>query len=213
MSNSQKIIDKDLQYAKNPRIISWSDQEQLEGHLLKFGDLGGVIYCRNNKAYVGGNQRSKIFDGAEITILEEYKKPQKDKTIAIGFINWQGNKYLYREVLFTEEEFREACIAANNDGGEWEKLILSSEWTKEELEEFGFDTSKFEDLFLQDEELKLASEDFEPTTPLEYLKFGKYKIPLTDIELAKLNQIADDHFAEHGTLLGLSQKLVGNVEC
>lgn len=213
MDNSQKKIDKGLQYDKNPRTISGSDQEQLEGHLLKFGDIGGVVYCRNNKAYVGGNQRSKIFDGAEINLIEEYEQPQQDKTIAIGFINWNGNKYLYREVVFTEEEFKEACIAANNDGGEWDKLILSADWTKEELEKFGFNTSQFEDLFKQDEELRLASDDFEPTTSLEYLKFGKYKIPLTDVELAKLNQIADDHFSEHGTLLGLAQILIGHVEC
>jgi len=139
MDNSQKIINKDLQYEKNPRKISGSDQEQLEGHLLKFGDLGGVVYCRNHKSYVGGNQRSKIFDGAEIAIVEEYKKARKDKTIAIGFINWNGNKYSYREVLFSQEEFREACIAANNDGGIWDTIKLSSDWTKEELELFGFD--------------------------------------------------------------------------
>lgn len=207
----QKIISKDLQFKNNPRTITGSQIERLEGDLQKYGDLSGVVYCQNNKAYVGGNQRSKIFDGAEIEIIKKYKAPQPDKTVAVGFIDWNGNKYLYREVRFTEEEFREACIVANNDGGsfDWEKL--SKEWDKVELSSFGLDISEYEHLFPSDEELKIANESFEATTSIDYLKFGGYKIPLSESELASLNQKADKYFSTNGTLLGFAQTLLDHA--
>lgn len=144
-------VDKSLQFSSNPRKISERDKARLEEHLERLGDLGGVVFCRTHKAYVGGNQRSKIFDGATIHLIEQFDEPRKDKTVAFGFIEWKGNKYLYREVVFTDEEFREACIAANNDGGEWDLDVLASEWDQLELESFGFDTSVFDNLFQDDE--------------------------------------------------------------
>lgn len=208
MNNSQSSISSDLQYKSNPRKISGSQREQLSNHLRKYGDLSGVVYCKNNKAYVGGNQRSTIFDGASITYIDSFTTPLPDKTTAIGFIEWNDNKYLYREVEFSEEEFREACIAANNDGGSWDEQVFKANWTKEELESFGFNTSDFENLFPDQEELNLANGDFEPTTGIEYMKFGGYKIPLSDIELAGLNTKADAYFSLNGTLLGFVQSLL-----
>ena len=121
MNPAQNQISNSLQFKDNPRKISGSQKEQLTNHLAKFGDLGGVVYCRNNKAYVGGNQRSTIFEGASITYIDPPILP--DKTVAMGFIQWNGNLYSYREVEFTTKEFSEACIAANNDGGEWNDEI------------------------------------------------------------------------------------------
>lgn len=211
MSEVQNKIESSLQYSKNPRKITGSQIERLEGDLRKFGDLSGVVYCQNNKAYVGGNQRSKIFDGSTITIIVTFKKPQADKTIALGFITWNGNKYLYREVQFTEAEFREACIVANNDGGSFDWDILAREWDKVELSSYGLDLSDYEHLFPGDEELKIANEGFEPTKGLDYLKFGSYKIPLSEIELAGLNEKAEKYFSINGTLLGFTQTLIDNA--
>lgn len=147
-----KSIDKSKQYHLNPRKISDKELNRLEDHLLKFGDLGGVVYCRNNKAYVGGNQRSKIFDGAEIIIIEEYHLPQKDKTVAVGVIQWNDRQYSYREVVFSEEEFKEACIIANSDGGEWDLDVLRDNWLVEDLEEWGLDIElEVEDLIIEEE--------------------------------------------------------------
>lgn len=208
MDISQQNITSELQFADNPRKISASQREQLSMHLKKFGDLGGVVYCRINNAYVGGNQRSTIFEGATISYINHFDTPLPDKTVAIGFIEWNGNKYLYREVEFTNEEFREACIAANNDGGEWDLKVFQSSWTKDELENFGFNTSEFENLFPDMEELSIANDSFEPTAGLDYLKFGGYKIPLSDVELAALNTKADSYFSTNGTLLGFVQTLI-----
>jgi hypothetical protein len=212
MNDIQKTVRKDLQYKSNPRKITGSQIERLESDLQKFGDLSGVVYCQANKAYVGGNQRSKIFDGSDITVLERFEEPQSDKTVAIGFINWNGNKYLYREVQFTEEEFREACIVANNDGGSFDWDMLSVEWDKFELSSYGLDISEHEHLFPADEELKIANEGFEPTTNIYYLKFGGYKIPLSETELSALNRKADEYFSTNGTLLGFAQTLLNHAE-
>ena len=206
--DNQKVIDKNFQFDKNPRKITGSQIERLECDLQKFGDLSGVVFCQNNKAYVGGNQRSKIFDGAKIEIIKKFDKLQADKTAAVGFIIWNNNQYSYREVCFSPEEFREACIVANNDGGSFDWDILSKEFDKVELISYGLDISEFEHLFPQNEELKIANDSYEPTTSIDYLKFGCYKIPLSEIELEALNQKADEYFSIHGTLLGFAQSLI-----
>ena len=146
----EKLIDKSRQYNLNPRKIEDKELIRLKDHLYKFGDLGGVVYCRNNKAYVGGNQRSKIFDGANIEIIETFDTPREDKTVAVGFIAWNDRKYMYREVIFTEEEFREACIVANSDGGEWDIDILKDNWLVDDLVELGFDIELLLDDFISD---------------------------------------------------------------
>jgi len=135
-------INKDFIFKDNPRKITDRQLSRLECDLRKFGDLSGVVYCRNNKAYVGGNQRSKIFDGSQITLIKEYDEPLQDKTVAVGFIEWNGSRYLYREVEFSESEFREACVVANNDGGDWDFDLLQ-EWDMDELASWDFDTSFF----------------------------------------------------------------------
>lgn len=145
----EKKINKSKQYHFNPRKITDAELDRLQDHLLKFGDLSGVVYCQNNKAYVGGNQRSKVFDGAKIKIVKKFDKPQADKTIAIGFILWNEREYLYREVLFTEEEFKEACIIANSDGGEWDEDILKEHWDPQKLQDWGLDLNIITDEFKQ----------------------------------------------------------------
>lgn len=149
-----KIVDKSQQYQFNPRTISDPDLNRLHDHLFKFGDLSGVVYCRINKAYVGGNQRSKVFDGSDIEIIKEFDTPQEDKTVAIGFIIWNERKYTYREVVFNEEEFREACIAANNDGGTWDMDVLKEYWDPEQLKDWGLDVE-----FVSEEFEKSISEN------------------------------------------------------
>jgi len=138
----EKISVKN-KYKKNPRKITDKQMELLKSHLEELGDLSGVIYCTNNKAYVGGNQRSTIFDGADIEIVERFKKPTKNKTLAHGFINYNGEKYAYREVCFNESEFQKACLVANNDGGsfDWEKI---KSWDSDLLDEWGVELPEME---------------------------------------------------------------------
>jgi len=142
---SMETISNQHKFAGNPRKMSAKEKTQLKKHLETLGDLSGVIFDVNSKSFVGGNQRSDIFDGAPIEITERFDEPTKNKTVAHGFILYNGEKFAYREVAFTESEFREACIVANNDGGEFDLEILSG-WDEIELEDWGFDVSVFEDM-------------------------------------------------------------------
>ena len=144
-------VSKSLKFKNNPRKITDSQPALLREHLSELGDLSGVIYCHNNKAYVGGNQRSDVFDNSQIEIIERFSEPTKQKTLAHGFIVWQGEKYAYREVAFTESEFKKACIVANHDGGSWDMDILRTEFDIPELAEWGFKVPEFEAVqFLQE---------------------------------------------------------------
>ena len=136
---SKTTISTGNKFKGNPRKISEKQQRLLAEHLAELGDLSGVVFCHNNKAYVGGNQRADVFNGAEIEITERFDTPTNHHTIAHGFIKWQGEKYVYREVAFTPEQFRKACIVANNDGGEFDFDILKMDWDIGDLSEWGLD--------------------------------------------------------------------------
>ena len=155
-----ETISNQNKFLGNPRKMSAKEKAQLKKHLETLGDLSGVIFDVNSKSFVGGNQRSDIFDGAPIEITERFDEPTKNKTVAHGFILYNGEKFAYREVAFTESEFREACIVANNDGGEFDLEILSS-WDEIELEEWGFDVAVFEDVGVIEVEEYDKDEDFD----------------------------------------------------
>lgn len=190
----EKSIDKSKQYNLNPRSITDTDLNRLENHLLKFGDLGGVVYCRNNKAYVGGNQRSKIFDGSQITILETFNTPRSDKTVAVGVITWNDRQYNYREVQFTEAEFKEACVIANSDGGTWDIDILKDNWLVEDLKDWGLKIDfELEDFETQIEEKEDNSYTKKIQSPVYETKNEKppvadlYQIEKTNVLINKIN--------------------------
>ena len=142
---AKETISKDLKWDKNPRKITEKKKELLKNHIDELGDLSGVVYCHNNNAFVGGNQRTDIFDNSKIEIVEQYDKPNEKGTIAYGFINYKNERFAYREVNFTEELFKKACIVANNDGGENDWEILNTDyWDNIELEAFGLDIIGFD---------------------------------------------------------------------
>ena len=137
--NPLTAISNKLKFKGNPRQITDKQFKLLKEHIQELGDLSGVIYCHNNKAYVGGNQRSEIFNEAKIEIIERFKTPTKNKTVAHGFILFNGEKFAYREVMFTKEEFDKACIVANNDGGEWDWDMIANEFDEDLLKDWGMD--------------------------------------------------------------------------
>jgi len=134
-----KKLSSKNKYKDNPRIITEKEQKLLKKHLKEFGDLSGIVYCVNNKAFVGGNQRSDALDGLEINIRERFEKPTKSKTVAYGdIVGKNGELYAYREVKFTKQQFKKACIVANSNGGafDWAKLTTDV-WNKENLKGWG----------------------------------------------------------------------------
>lgn len=134
------------QFHKNPRQITTKQYSDLEIWLKKYGDLSGVIHDLNSDQVIGGNQRSRIFNINEckIVMLEEYPQPDEQGTVGWGFIIWQGKKYSYRQVRWTEEVCDQANIIANKAGGTFDfdilanqfdlSLVLASGFTEKELQ-------------------------------------------------------------------------------
>lgn len=163
-------IDKTLKYADNPRQITDDQLSMLKKHLETLGDLSGVVYCTKNKAYLGGNMRSEIMDGCEIEITQRFDKPTPQKTLAHGFITFGGEKFAYREVAFTKEEFKQACIVANSNGGTWDWEVLASEqWIDLPLQHWGIeitptlDTDLVDKLNRMDEWIGMPDFEAEPS--------------------------------------------------
>ena len=107
----------------NPRIISDERLEALRQSLERFGDLSGIVFNRTTSQLVGGHQRVRIFrDAKEIQILiaNERDKPDKQGTVATGFVRGDFGEFAYREVEWTPEVEAMANLAANKHGGEFD---------------------------------------------------------------------------------------------
>jgi hypothetical protein len=186
------ILDKSNKYADNPRQITEKQFKLLDEHLNEFGDLGGVVYCVKNKAFVGGNMRSEIMNGAEIEIIEKFNKPTKNKTTAHGFIKFNGEKFSYREVSFTKSEFKKACVVANNDGGSFDWDVLSNGvWQDEDLIGWGLDVPGFDEA---DSETKLEEKEITSVSFAHFLV--SVDINQVDKILPLIQQIKDLNICE-----------------
>jgi hypothetical protein len=127
-------------YANNPRQITRKQFERLRADLAELGDLSGVVHDLNSNQFIGGNQRSEAFsiNNCEIELVEQYAQPDAQGTVAHGFVVWQGGRYAYRQVRWTEQQCRAANIKANIDGGSWDADIIAS-WPVDELQAYGWD--------------------------------------------------------------------------
>ncbi len=126
----------------NPRQISKREFERLAADLERFGDLGGVVHNETTGNFVGGNQRSSVFElerqGAQITVTETYAEPTRAGTVARGYVEWRGERYDYRRVRWDTETEDAACLVANLRGGSWDFDALSA-WDGDLLQGIGFD--------------------------------------------------------------------------
>ena len=119
---------------KNPRKITGDALSRLEKSLKEFGSLDGFIYNKTTGRLISGHQRQKILGEAEIV---------GDHVI------WNGQKFPYREVEWSELKEKSANIQANNLAGTWDEDILE-EWMKElkdadwDLDLTGFDEDSSE---------------------------------------------------------------------
>ena len=145
----------------NPRKIGPEADENLEKSMEYFGDISGIVFNIRTGNLVGGHQRIKHLDASwPIT-----KVPHKDSvgTVAIGHIDTPFGRWQYREVDWDERKEKEANLAANKHGGQWEypklkEILLELDdgagdlsitgFTEDELRDlidFGSDASKNED--------------------------------------------------------------------
>jgi hypothetical protein len=131
---------------KNPRIVTDEKLEMLRKSILSFGDLSGIIYNRKTKQLVGGHQRTKILDGPhKIVIAKKYAKPTKAGTLADGYVEAFGERFVYREVSWSSKTEKAANIAANKGAGTWDDPQLT-EWLSELAldSEFDMDLTMFD---------------------------------------------------------------------
>ena len=129
-------------YHKNPRKITTKQHELLEKTMQEFGDLSGVVVNVRNNEIIGGNQRTSIFQkyADKITIdKRELAEPDNQGTVAIGYIDFNGSKFSYREVDWDSEKEEKANIIANKVGGFWDNDILANEFDENLLMESGFE--------------------------------------------------------------------------
>lgn len=143
-------------YTKNPRIITEKSFHALSDSLDDLGDLSGVVHDLNSDQVIGGNQRSRVFDinKCQITIAERYDPPDRQGTVAHGFVIWKGAKYAYRQVRWTAEQCEEANIKANKLGGEWDFDTLANEFEIDDLLDWGFDEDELVGVDFTHEELR-----------------------------------------------------------
>lgn len=138
-------------YHKNPRKITDKQRADLKSWLRELGDLSGIVHDLNSDEIISGNQRSNVIDinRCEIDIGPEHL-PDEQGTVAMGYVVWEGQRYNYRQVRWTEKQREKACIVANKAGGGWDKEILASDFEMDDLLEWGWSEEELLDLDFSD---------------------------------------------------------------
>ena len=132
-------------YHKNPRQITERQYKLLAGSLDELGDLSGIVHDLNTDEIISGNQRSRVFDIYDCEIVVEYEQePDRQGTVGLGYVVWQGNRYTYRQVRWTAKQCAMANIKANRLGGEWNFDTLANEFDLGDLLEWGFEERDLE---------------------------------------------------------------------
>jgi hypothetical protein len=129
-------------FSRNPRKITDIAFAQLSQDLEQLGDLGGIVHDLNSDEWIGGNQRAKVFGSKiEPVITATFDPPTRTGTVAIGYIEWRGERYAYRAVRWSPEKCAAANVKANLDGGTWDFTVFTEKWVSElqngELEAMG----------------------------------------------------------------------------
>lgn len=129
MSNSQIKSDvriKDLKpYIKNPRKVKNGHHAMLLKSMQEFGDISGIVYNLRTQRLIGGHQRQVAFnENLPVTITHFYNPPTDKGTVCEGFVEFEGEKFIYREVEWPEEKEIAANIAANKGAGSFDFTLL-----------------------------------------------------------------------------------------
>ena len=159
---------------KNPRVITTEKLSMLKRSMEEHGDLSGIVFNQKTGNLVGGHQRTKdLPQDSKVTITKQYDKPTRVGTIALGYVLVNGERFSYREVVWSKAKEMAANLAANKGAGEWDMPALG-EWMNElKLEEFDLDLTMFDEeerkQFLTEEEKRLGpigvDEDEVPEVP------------------------------------------------
>lgn len=132
--------------ARNPRTVTPEKLEQLKKTIEAFGDLSGFVYNQKTKQLVSGHQRQKVIgDDAKIVIEHTFKKPTDQGTVATGYVLINGERFSYREVVWTSAKENAANLAANRGAGEWDYDALGDIFKELKDEDFDLDLTMFDE--------------------------------------------------------------------
>lgn len=125
-----------LAHQKQYRNITTEVRQLLDESMDYVGDISGIVinlgtsfsprqdiikFIEQHKVhYVSGHQRSDIIGITPdtLTIVEKYKKATRDGTIAVGFAEYNGNRFNVRFTMWSTRMEEHALVAANELKGE-----------------------------------------------------------------------------------------------
>jgi hypothetical protein len=146
MRKQTRLSDAEL-HKRNPRTITDEQLERLKNAMRKYGDLSGLIANLTTGNYIGGNQRVKILGDLPVSIVRRYATPTACGTVAEGVVIYEGERFTYRQVRWSEQQELAAMIAANQHGGEWDMpglgdLLMQLRDENYEMPLLGFDAKE-----------------------------------------------------------------------
>lgn len=131
---------------QNPRKISPEQSAGLKASLDEFGPLDGIVYNVQLKQLVGFHQRQAVLPpDVEVVIEKRYANPSKKGTTAVGYAQIDGERFSYREVSWAEDRHLAATVAANKQGGEWDRGKLTEIFLRLDTLNFELGTTGFTD--------------------------------------------------------------------
>lgn len=126
MKASGKSVDDLAHNPNNPRSITDAKVAQLAKSMDAFGDISGIVFNRRDGIVYGGTQRTKnLSRNAKVRITKTYAKPTDKGTVAVGYVEHNGERFSYREVDWDADTADAAMIAANKSAGNWDKKKLT----------------------------------------------------------------------------------------
>jgi hypothetical protein len=127
----KKIVQDLAHNPRNPRSITAAKVTQLGKSMTAFGDISGIVFNNRSGVVIGGTQRTKnLPKTAKVRITKTYAKPTAKGTVAVGYVEHEGERFNYREVSWDENTQEAAMIAANKSAGEWDKTKLTDSMRK-----------------------------------------------------------------------------------
>lgn len=126
-----KNMDELRANPNNPRIMKTQEFKTLKKSLATLGDLSGIVFNVRSQQLVGGHQRIQAFQtmsgNKRVVISQRYDVPNRQGTIAIGYVELDGEMYGYREVDWDEGTEKAANTAANHISGEDDFDLLAQQ--------------------------------------------------------------------------------------
>lgn len=171
----------------NPREIDAEQLKALTKSLHRFGDLGSIVRNIKTNRLIAGHQRIKAMEGFEfkVKITKRFDEPNKQGTVAEGYVECDGERYKYREVSLNKKEETAAMIAANKHGGKWQYDKLRDQLIELDTGDFDMELTGFMEKELEKMMSGFLQIDAAPTTVGE-AEAQSLKDPLTKEQMAAM---------------------------